>query len=209
VPSTQPRYSKEEFARRGDGMYEQEIRPLVEAGNDGKFVATDIETSAYEIDVDELAASDRLLARVPAGCANLAQAHRLPVCAPFWAPPSFERPVITGALTADREAVIRLAVRGPAGQEQQIEAVVDTGFDGWFSLPPALIALLGLPWRRRGRAMLADGSESVFDMYEGTLAWDPAPYGAYNVLWFSDGIQGRQPPTSKSMGSISTKLQRC
>jgi predicted aspartyl protease len=50
--------------------------------------------------------------------------------------------MITGAVTADREAVIRMVVRGPAGQEQEVEAVVDTGFDGWFSLPPALIALL-------------------------------------------------------------------
>lgn len=80
--------------------------------------------------------------------------------------------MITGVVTADREAVIGLAVRGPTGQEQQIEAVVDTGFDGWSSLPPALIALLGLPWRRRGRALLADGSESVFDIYEGTVVWE-------------------------------------
>ena len=65
MPATQPRYSKEEFAQRGDATYEGEIRPLVEAGNEGKFVAIDIETGAYEIDADELAASDRLLARVP------------------------------------------------------------------------------------------------------------------------------------------------
>jgi len=83
--------------------------------------------------------------------------------------------MITGVVTADREAVIGLAVHGPTGQEQQIEAVVDTGFDGWFSLPPALIALLGLPWRRRGRALLADGSESVFDIYEGTVVWEGRP----------------------------------
>jgi len=38
--------------------------------------------------------------------------------------------VITGVVTADREAVIGLVVRGPAGQEQQIESVVDPGFDG-------------------------------------------------------------------------------
>ncbi len=62
---TQPRYSKEEFALRGDEIYEREIRPLLEKGNEGKFVAIDIETRAYEIDVDELGASDRLLARVP------------------------------------------------------------------------------------------------------------------------------------------------
>jgi hypothetical protein len=61
----QPRYSKEEFARRGDEIYEREIRPLAEAGNEGKFVVIDIESGAYEIDSDELAASDRLLARKP------------------------------------------------------------------------------------------------------------------------------------------------
>ncbi len=62
---TQPRYSKEEFARRGDAIYERELPPMLEKGNEGKFVAIDIETGAYEIDADELAASDRLLARVP------------------------------------------------------------------------------------------------------------------------------------------------
>jgi hypothetical protein len=61
----QPRYSKEEFARRGDAIYESELRPILENGNEGKFVAIDIETGAYEVDGDELAASDRLLARVP------------------------------------------------------------------------------------------------------------------------------------------------
>ena len=82
--------------------------------------------------------------------------------------------MITGVVTANREAIIRLAVRGPAGVEQQIEAVVDTGFDGWLSLAPALIALLGWPWRRRGRALLADGSECVFRHLRGNggLGWE-------------------------------------
>ncbi len=62
---SQPRYSKEEFALRGDGIYEREIRPILEKGDEGKFVAIDIETRAYEIDEDELVASDHLLARVP------------------------------------------------------------------------------------------------------------------------------------------------
>jgi hypothetical protein len=59
----QPRYSKEEFARRGDEIYERDIRPRVKADDEGKFVVIDIETGAYEIDENELAASDRLLAR--------------------------------------------------------------------------------------------------------------------------------------------------
>jgi hypothetical protein len=65
MASTQPRYSKEEFARRGDEIYEQDIRPHLEAAQEGQFVALDIETRAYEVDADELAASDRLMARIP------------------------------------------------------------------------------------------------------------------------------------------------
>lgn len=67
LASLQPRYSKEEFARRGDEIYQRSILPCVEADDEGKFVVIDIETGAYEIDADELAASDRLLARHPDG----------------------------------------------------------------------------------------------------------------------------------------------
>ncbi len=80
--------------------------------------------------------------------------------------------MITGIVTVAREAVISLTVRGPNGQEQEIEAVIDTGFDGSLTLSPALLTALGLPWRRRGRALLADGNESVFDIYEATVIWD-------------------------------------
>ena len=34
---SQPRYSKEEFARRGDEIYERDLRPHVEAGNEGSL----------------------------------------------------------------------------------------------------------------------------------------------------------------------------
>ncbi|MBI3248260.1 MAG: hypothetical protein HYZ50_17275 [Deltaproteobacteria bacterium] len=63
--ATTPRYSKEEFARRGQEIYDRAIRPRVEAGNEGKFVAIDIETGAYEIDTDDYTATERLLARQP------------------------------------------------------------------------------------------------------------------------------------------------
>jgi hypothetical protein len=61
----QPRYSKEEFARRGDEIYDSQVRPQVEAGNDGKIVAIDIETGGWEIDTDEMNASKRLETRYP------------------------------------------------------------------------------------------------------------------------------------------------
>jgi clan AA aspartic protease len=80
--------------------------------------------------------------------------------------------MITGIATADREAVLRLSLLGPDGRQRKVEAMIDTGFDGWLSLPPDLITALGLPWRRRSRALLADGSESLFDIYEGVVLWD-------------------------------------
>ncbi len=80
--------------------------------------------------------------------------------------------MIEGLVTADRDAVLQLQVRGPDGDESVIEVLIDTGFDGWLSLPPADIASLGLPWRRRGRALVADGRESLFDIYEAELFWD-------------------------------------
>jgi clan AA aspartic protease len=83
--------------------------------------------------------------------------------------------MISGIVTSDREAMILLFVHGPAGQVEEIPAVIDTGFDGSLSLPSATIARLGLAWRRRGRALLADGSESVFDIHEAVVMWDGTP----------------------------------
>jgi len=60
-----PRNSKEEFARRGDEIYESQVRSQVEAGNHGKIVAIDIETGAFEVGENSIAASDRLLAHHP------------------------------------------------------------------------------------------------------------------------------------------------
>jgi hypothetical protein len=60
-----PRYSKEEFARRGDEIYERDIKPRVSKSDEGKFVVIDIETGDYEIDRDEIVAQDRLMLRRP------------------------------------------------------------------------------------------------------------------------------------------------
>ncbi|MGH2369953.1 MAG: clan AA aspartic protease, partial [Chloroflexota bacterium] len=80
--------------------------------------------------------------------------------------------MITGVVKAAREAAIPLTVRGPQGQEQQVQAIVDTGFTGARTLPPTLIAALSLSHRGRGRGILADGSGFLFDIYEATVVWD-------------------------------------
>jgi hypothetical protein len=63
--ATLPRYSRDEVARRGDDLYEREVLPRLNKEDEGKFVLIDVETGEYELDRDEVTASDRLLARRP------------------------------------------------------------------------------------------------------------------------------------------------
>lgn len=65
MPIRQPRYSKEEACRRGEEIYNRDIRAKVERDNNGKYVAIDIESGAWEMDADEIVTGDRLLARCP------------------------------------------------------------------------------------------------------------------------------------------------
>ena len=61
----QPRYSKEEFARRGQEIYESQVRSQIEQGNQGKIVAINIETGTFEVDDTPMVAVDRLYERQP------------------------------------------------------------------------------------------------------------------------------------------------
>lgn len=70
-----------------------------------------------------------------------------------------------------REARVRLKVRGPRRQEQEVEAVVDTGYTAFLTLPPAMVAALGLRWKCIGRGILADGSQCLFDVFEAKVVW--------------------------------------
>ena len=65
MATTQQHYSNDEFARRGDAIYEQEILPKLTAKDIGKFVAIDIETGTYEMATDEMSAGDKLRRRLP------------------------------------------------------------------------------------------------------------------------------------------------
>ena len=53
-----------------------------------------------------------------------------------------------------------------------MEAVVDTGFNGFLILPPDVVAELGLPFVSIGRATLDDGTEIVYDIYGVAVRWD-------------------------------------
>lgn len=60
-----PRYTTREIVERGKAIYEQQIRPKVEAENKGKFLVVDIQTGDFEMAEDDLTASDRAIAKNP------------------------------------------------------------------------------------------------------------------------------------------------
>jgi clan AA aspartic protease len=79
--------------------------------------------------------------------------------------------MITGTVRFS-EARIRLAIRGRKGQEIEFEAIIDSGYTGTLTLPPALITSLGLRWQSDDRAILANGSTCLFRVFVGKLLWD-------------------------------------
>jgi predicted aspartyl protease len=77
--------------------------------------------------------------------------------------------VIPGVVNSNLEATVRLLVRGLGGQEQEIDAVIDTGFNGFLTLPPALVRRLNLPHLGQSRALLANGREEILDRTSNSL----------------------------------------
>jgi clan AA aspartic protease len=78
--------------------------------------------------------------------------------------------MITGTIT-NNEALIALHVRGADQTERQIEAVIDTGYNGYLTLPGHMVSSLQLSFAGHRRGTLADGSVTVLDVYMATVVW--------------------------------------
>ena len=83
--------------------------------------------------------------------------------------------MMTGVVNAALEASLRLSVEDPRGQLHEVEVILDTGFNGFLTLPSALIAALGLPWLSRQQGQLADGTFQVLDVFAAAILWDGQP----------------------------------
>ena len=80
--------------------------------------------------------------------------------------------MITGLVTPNREAVIRLPVRGEDTRADTVDAIIDTGFAGYLTLPTRLVTDLDLTFAGATRAVLADGSEVQLAVFEAVVVWD-------------------------------------
>lgn len=86
--------------------------------------------------------------------------------------------MMQGRVNTNCEATISIVIANENRQTQLIDAVIDTGFSGFLTLPRDIIAALSLPWTGVERGTLGDGSEVTFDVYGGKVIWD----GAYRNI---------------------------
>jgi len=79
--------------------------------------------------------------------------------------------MMSGIVNANPEVFIHLTVRDSSGQPHGVEVLIDTGYNGFLTLPSSLITLLGLPWLCSQPAQLAGGSIVTLDVYTATVEW--------------------------------------
>jgi len=80
--------------------------------------------------------------------------------------------LIEGRINDRYEPIITITVTTPEGDSREVEAVVDTGFNGFLSLPAELVEELGLPFLYSSRAFLADDRQVTLQTHQATINWD-------------------------------------
>lgn len=82
-----------------------------------------------------------------------------------------------GLVNQSCEATLSVVVNNKA-KTQLVDAVIDTGFSGFLTLPSNVIAALELIWKGRDVATLGDGTSCIFEVYIALIIWD----GQYRTI---------------------------
>lgn len=80
--------------------------------------------------------------------------------------------MVTGNVNAAGEAIVPLRIRDVDGGLLEVDAIVDTGFNGLVAMPPSLISDLRLPYVGTTRVRYADGSLTTLEVREAVVEWD-------------------------------------
>ena len=83
--------------------------------------------------------------------------------------------MINGIVTSGLEATVRFHILDGNGQSQPIDAIIDTGFASFLSVPVATVAALGLPWIIRDNTELIDGRFIPVDILSAIVIWNGNP----------------------------------
>jgi clan AA aspartic protease len=63
-------------------------------------------------------------------------------------------------------------------QTRLVEAVIDTGFSDFLTLPSNIIATLDLTWKGHNAVTLGDGTSCIFEVYIADVIWN----GQYRTI---------------------------
>ena len=83
--------------------------------------------------------------------------------------------MITGTVTAGREAIVPIQLEGPNGERASVQAAIDTGFTDFLVVPSPLARRLCLPTVGAKPATLADGSETTLSVVAAFVHWHGQP----------------------------------
>jgi clan AA aspartic protease len=86
-----------------------------------------------------------------------------------------------GFVNQNCEAILPIVIKNSA-KTKLVDAVIDTGFSGFLTLPSDIIATLGLSWEGRDVATLGDGTSCTFDVYLAIVIWD----GQYREVYVNE-----------------------
>lgn len=79
--------------------------------------------------------------------------------------------MIDGRLIAGR-ATVPVIFRLPGQPDFSLDFVIDTGFNGYITLPPQAVSAMNLPLHSTIPAILADGSQVLSSIHLTTIVWD-------------------------------------
>jgi len=79
--------------------------------------------------------------------------------------------MMQGVVNQYCEAILPIVVKN-SDKSQFIDAVIDTGFSGFLTLPSKIIKALDLTWKGRDIATLGDGTSCIFEVYIVDIIWD-------------------------------------
>ena len=80
--------------------------------------------------------------------------------------------MIEGMVNSRIEAVVSVPLEAADGQFREVDFVIDTGFNGYMTLTPALALELGLEVYELIPMELADGSRTFIPSYYVIVIWD-------------------------------------
>ena len=80
-----------------------------------------------------------------------------------------------GRVTPAPEALITLKIRGASNREIEVQAVIDTGFTDYLTLPHSIIDDLRLTFVDTSECELADGQIVNMESFQATVLWHGLP----------------------------------